>query len=113
MSTENKFAKMLSASNADIKATRAGLIAEATSDEVDSFVAAIKKEKRGLEIKLNNMTDLAADNSYSLRPGSKDFEATKWVKELHQTKMDIKLKTIELEVAEDIRKEWFGVEATA
>ncbi len=107
----NKFASTLSASNADIKSQRATLVAESTSDEVDTLISVLRKEKRALESKLNNLTDLAPDNTYSLRPGSKDFDAAKWVKEYHQTKMDLKLKVIELETAEEIKKEWFTVEA--
>ena len=112
MST-NKFASMLSASNTDIKSTRAEMVAESTSDEVDSFITNLRKEKRALSIKLNNLTDLAPDNTYSLRPGSKDFDATKWVKELHSTKMQLELKSIELKVAEEIKDEWFSAEVEA
>jgi hypothetical protein len=50
---------------------------------------------------------LAPDNTYSLRPGSKDFDASRWMNELHDTKMEIKLKAIELEVANEIKNEWF------
>lgn len=110
MNTTNKFTSTLSASNADIKSARAQLVADSTLDEVDSFISTIRKEKNQLSIKLNNLTDLAPDNSYSLRPGSKDFDAAKWVKELHSTKMQLELKTVELEVAEDIKKEWFTSE---
>jgi hypothetical protein len=104
----NKFAKNLSASNADIKTTRAQSLADETVLEVETFVQTLKKEKLQLQNKLNNLTDLAPDNTYSLRPGSKDFNASKWVKELHSTKMDLKLKIIELEEAEAIYKEWFA-----
>lgn len=104
----NKFAQTLSASNADIKSARAQALSESTVLEVESFIQNLKREKLQLGNKLNNLTDLAPDNTYSLRPGSKDFNASAWVKELHKTRMDLKLKTIELEEAEAIYNEWFA-----
>lgn len=102
-----KFEQMLSASDGKIKETRAKQLADDTILEVDSFINDLKRELSRLNNKLNSLTDLAPDNTYSLRPGSSDFDASKWMKELHETKMDIKLKTIELEVAREIKNEWF------
>ena len=65
------------------------------------------KEKLNLEFKINNLVDMAPETSDSLRPGAKNFDATKWVSELHSLKMQIKLKGIELSEAEAIVKEWF------
>lgn len=113
MSNSNKFTSTLSASNADIKSARAQLLADSTLDEVDSFISVLRKEKNQLSIKLNNLTDLAPDNTYSLRPGSKDFDAGKWVKELHTTKMELSLKTIQLSVAEEIKTEWFTTDTVS
>lgn len=103
----NKFAKTLAASNAEIKETRAKALSDSTVLEVESFIQNLKREKLQLNNKLNNLTDLAPDNTYSLRPGSTDFNPSAWVKELHKTRMDIKLKSIELEEAEAIYNEWF------
>jgi hypothetical protein len=106
----NKFAQTLSASNADIKTTRAQALAETTVLEVESFIQSLKREKLQLNNKLNQLTDLAPDNTYSLRPGSANFNAAEWMRELHKTRMDIKLKGIELEEAEAIYNEWFKAE---
>lgn len=108
----SKFVTMLSASNQDIKSSRAEMIAEETVIEVNQFVSILKKEKMLLKNKIVKLTDLAPDNTYSLRPGGKDFNPTKWVQELHQTKMDLKLKEIELAEAESILTEWFSEETT-
>lgn len=104
----SKFVKTLSASNAEIKEARAKMLADTTVLEVESFVQSLKKEKLELQNKLANLTDLAPDNSYSLRPGSKEFDAKLWIRELHSTKMEIKLKEMELEEAQGIYNEWFG-----
>lgn len=105
-----KFEKMLSASDSAIKETRAKQLAEETILEVDTFINNLKRDISKLNNKLTSLTDLAPDNTYSLRPGSKDFDANKWMIELHETKMDKKLKAIELEVAMEIKNEWFESE---
>lgn len=104
----NKFSSMLSASNDNIKTTRAQSLAEATSLEVEAFISSLKRERNQLNSKLTNLTDLAPDNTYSLRPGAKDFDAAKWVKELHTTRMDLSLLDIKIKEAEAINKEWFS-----
>ena len=106
----SKFVKTLSASNAEIKETRAKMLADTTVLEVESFVQVLKKEKLELQNKLANLTDLAPDNTYSLRPGATSFDPKAWVRELHTTKMEIRLKELELAEAEAIYSEWFGEE---
>ena len=108
----NKFSKMLSASNGDIKTARAQILAESTLDAVDSFVQALKRERNMLRTTLANLTDLAPENTYSLRPGSEKFDASAWVKELHKTTMELQLKEVELTVANNIKKEWFDNSST-
>ena len=104
----SKFVETLSASNQTIKEARAEMIAEETVIEVQQFVSNLKKEKLQLKNKITKLTDLAPDNSYSLRPGGKDFNSAQWVQELHKAKMDLKLKEIALAEAEGIMTEWFG-----
>ncbi len=105
-----KFAKTLAASNGDIKALRAQQLSEQTVIEVEAFLQNLKREKAQLNTRITNLTDLAPDNTYSLRPGAKDFDAVAWIKELHKTRMDLNLKAIELEEAEAIFNEWFKPE---
>lgn len=106
----NKFTEMLSASNADIKQARAEELAESTILEVDAFITNLKREKNQLKTKLRGLTDLAPDNSYSLRPGTKDFNAAKWMSELHGTKMELELLEVKIKLAEEIHAEWFKAE---
>ena len=104
----NKFESKLSAGNKEILSERAKNLSDEVVLEVESFISNLKRERIQLANKLNNLTDLGPDNTYSLRPGSSDFKAASWVKELHQTRMDLKLKTIELEEAQAIYDEWFA-----
>lgn len=104
----NKFATTLSSSNDSIKEARAKSLADTTVLEVESFIQTLKREKNQLTNQINNLTDLAPENTYSLRPGSPNFNAAAWVKELHTTRMNLKLKAIELEEAQAIFDEWFA-----
>ena len=103
----NKFAETLTSSNETIKESRAQMLADETVLEVEALVSSLKKEKLQLKNKIVKLTDLAPDNTYSLRPGGADFDAFQWVAELYQTGLDLKLKEIELAEAKAILKEWF------
>lgn len=103
----SKFAKNLSSSNKEIKESRAQMLAEEVGLEVGQFVGRLKKERLSLRNKINGLTDLGPESKDSLRPIHSDFNAKNWVEELHQAKLDLKLKTIELEEAVAIEKEWF------
>lgn len=109
----SKFAKMLSADSSATLGNRAKNLADSAVLEVESFIANLRKQKLQLNSKLNDLTDLtdlAPENTYSLRPGSADFNPVKWVRELHQTRMDIALKEVELAEAQAIYDEWFSEE---
>jgi hypothetical protein len=63
-----------------------------------------------LKTKINKLTDLAPENTTSLRPGHPDFEPSEWVSNLHQYRMDLALKEVELTEAQAIYDEFFGEE---
>lgn len=108
----SKFAKMISSSNSATLANRASDLAEDVVLELNSFINNLKKEKSKLKSTINKLTDLAPENTTSLRPGHPDFEPAKWVSELHQCRMDLALKEVELAEAEAIYNEYFGEEET-
>lgn len=107
-----KFAKMISASNSATLANRAHDLEEDVSLELNSFINELKKQKSKLKSTINKLTDLAPENTTSLRPGHPDFVPSKWVSELHQCRMDLALKEVELKEAEAIYNEYFGEEET-
>lgn len=108
----SKFVKMISDSNSATLASRAHDLAEDVSLELISFINELKKQKSKLKSTINKLTDLAPENTTSLRPGHPDFEPAKWVSELHQCRMDLALKEVELAEAEAIYNEYFGEEKT-
>jgi polysaccharide deacetylase 2 family uncharacterized protein YibQ len=107
----SKFTNMISASNSATLMSRSEDLAEEVVLELNSFINNLKKEKSQLKNKINKLTDLAPENSTSLRPGHADFEPSEWVKNLHQHRMDLALKEVELTEAQAIYDEYFGEEA--
>lgn len=102
-----KFEQMITASDKNIKDARGKIIAKATRRAAENLVRDLEDEVDKLETEILNLTDLGAESSFSLRPTSKDFNAEEWVNKLHQAKLDVALKKIELEQAEAILTEWF------
>ena len=109
----SKFTEMLSSDNKTTLSKRASDLSEATLIEVDTFMSNLRRERLQLNTKLNNLTDLSPENTYSLRPGGDKFKPEEWMKELHQVNMDIRLKEIEMEIAKEIYAEWFGESSKA
>lgn len=106
----SKFVKNLVQDEVGIKQQRASILAEETKNCQEDLVRDLQREKRNLETKLLNLTDLSPDNTYSLKPGGESFSAQKWVKEMQDTKVKLMNIDIELEVAQNTLKEWFGNE---
>jgi hypothetical protein len=102
-----KFASAIVASDKNIKDARAAIIEKGAKRAAENLVRSLEDEVDELEVSILNLTDLAPDTTYSLRPGGKDFDAEGWVSKLHEAKLEIALKKIELGQAEDILKEWF------
>lgn len=102
-----KFVKSLAQSNDKIKEARAQMLADDTLLEVDTLISNLKRKVNSLKSTINNLTDLAPDNTYSLRPGGKDYNPLKWVTELHQATLDLKIAEIEYDAAVSIKTEWF------
>lgn len=110
MSKLNKFVSTLAASDSTIKESRATILSEQASIAAEQLLSKYRLEKLSLQTKVNALTDLAPEETTSLRPGGKTFDAAKWVTELHSLKMQLKLKQIELDEMETIVTEWFGTE---
>lgn len=104
----NKFLKNLTASNKEIKDSRAALIAEDAEQALKDFVNDSEKEMRDLKRTLMNLEDLSPDTALSLKPVSGDFDAKTWARKIIETKTAIKLKEIDLEITKDTLNEYFG-----
>ena len=103
----NKFTSMLSASNEGIKAERARILGNQASISAGRLVTDLQDQVLILENKVYEMTDFAPETSDSLRPWQ-NFNAATCIKDLHKTRLELRLKRIELNEAETIYAEWFG-----
>lgn len=102
----NKLERMLSADNKAVISARAKNAMEEISAEMATAIANLEKDKREFVKKLTNITDIGPDNTTSLRVVDEGFDACSWLKEIHNLKMDIRLKDIEIKVAKEMSDEW-------
>ena len=106
---DSKFVTQLSRGNKQIKIDRARRIGEACSDAQVKLVMDVKSKIRNKQNRLDEMTDLSADNqSTTTNLISKSFNADDFVKEINDLKVDIANLEVELEVAEETSNEWFA-----
>lgn len=103
----NKFEQLISTTRGAL-ARRAHNVSTAAEIAQQDLLNKLRIEKTQLEAKLMNLTDLAPDNSYSLNPATKDWDATKWAEELQDTKQKIYNITIKIRLAQETYNEYFS-----
>lgn len=81
-----------------------GTAAEVAQSNLVNF---LKNEITKLELKESDLTDFSPETSDSLRPGSKDWDAEKWVKELQETRQNLYDLRIQYKIAQDTYDEYF------
>lgn len=106
----NKFKKLLSQGNDGIYERRVDALATQAEIAQQAIVNKLKQEKSKLEIELINLTDLSPETSDSLRPGSKNWNAQEWAKNIQRVKQELHTIGIQLDLAEETYKEYFGEE---
>lgn len=104
---KNKFIKLISDNGSSTLVRRAETISTAAEVAQQNIVNQLKQEKSRLEMRIINLTDFAPETTDSLRPGDKDWDATKWAKELQETKEELYDVKIQLKIAEDTYNEFF------
>jgi hypothetical protein len=104
----NKFISTLTASNKSIKDARAKMVSEDATDAQQELVRDLKKEKRELERRLMQLSDMGSDSALSLQVVKDTFKASDWAKEIQSIKVELANKTVELQLAEETFNEWFG-----
>ena len=107
----SKFFNNLTASNKQIKESRAKLIAEDAEQALKDLVNDLTKEVRDLKRKQMDLEDLSPDSIGSLKPGGDNFDPKEWALSIVGTKLELIMKQEELDNAENVLKEYFGNEA--
>jgi len=104
----NKFKELIIKSGPEIKAQRAQTLADATFRKQTALVNKLKDELAEIDLQIEQITDIAPTNTYSLKPGGKSFDPSKWVEELHRLKRERYNTEIDLSIAVETLNSWFG-----
>lgn len=104
---KNKFTTNLTLSNKGIKEKRASLLGDDAHDAQQDLVRELSSEVRDLERTIMNLEDLSPDSTTSLLPAKGGFDAKKWVVEMQESKVALKMKKVELNVAKATLAEYF------
>lgn len=106
----NNFEKNLTASNKEIKATRAKRVSQQAELAQDDIVRNLKREELELETKLENLEDLSPSSALSLNPIEGDFNAKEWCRKVQEIKIELLNKQIEYKVAKETYDKYFKEE---
>jgi hypothetical protein len=102
----NKFESLITSTDSALarRASNIAITAEIAQQEV---VNSLKVEKAKLESDLMNLTDLAPNSKFSLRPGTKDWDPKTWAANLQNVKVKLHSTNIMLKLAEETYTEYF------
>lgn len=106
----NKFTKLISNTGNDTLKRRAENIAQTAEIAQQNLVNSLKQKKAEINLLIENLTDLAPEDTDSLRPGNKDWDPKVWVTELQKAKEDKYTIEIQLKLAQETFNEYFGKE---
>ena len=104
------FYKTLTASNKDIKANRAAIIAEDVEMYQNQLIETLKLKTRECNRKIMNLEDLSGDSIVSLNHVKDNFKADEWVNQMQALKVELANLEIELEIAQETYNTYFSEE---
>lgn len=104
----NKFVQNLTKNETGIKEARAKIVGEQAENAQSELINTLKREKNGLNLKLDQLQDLAPNDTTSLVvAGGKTFDPQRWVRDIQDAKVELATKEIELDIAQKTYDEWF------
>lgn len=103
-----KFLQMMSQNDSKTLQARAASINQQAEIAQTNLVNALKQQKAQLELEVQNLTDFAPESTQSLRPGTSNWNPTEWTKKLHNTKVELYETNVQLKIAQETYKEFFG-----
>ena len=106
----NKFQKTIAADSGSTLNKRAKLLVSSVENKMAQKIFDIKNSKNEIEMQIEQLTDVAPENTYDLRPGGKNFNPENWVDGIIKLKTELYTLNIELKIAEDVKEEWFNEE---
>lgn len=103
-----KFLNLMSQNDSRTLKARASQLDVQANIAYTNIVQNLKNEIANVEIQIQNLTDFAPDSTQSLRPGTTNWDPQKWAQSLQAAKTRLYELNIELKIAENTYKEFFG-----
>lgn len=103
---QNKFMQALTQNVSNLKAARARLLSDSARLVAESRLNDLKAAKASLEMEIEKHSDLAPTEVTSTR-FVENFDAKKWVNDLHEMNRKMYDLEIELKIAQDLYDTWF------
>jgi len=107
----NKFQKTIAASNESTLTNRAKLLVSSVENQMSQKIFAVKNKINDVKMQIEQLTDVAPENTFDLRPGGTNFDPEAWVTKIVKLKTELYTLSVELEIAVEIEKEWFKDES--
>lgn len=110
--TQSLLAKM-TGSNSEILAGRAGIVNEQARLAQTGLIDKFKGKLNALNLRFNDLTDLAPTNSTALKIETKlTTDPEGWVTEIHELQVQIALVEDDIKIAQETYDAWFPKEET-
>ena len=106
-----KFLEMMSQNDSKALVARAGQIDTQARIAQAAVIQDFKNKIAETEIDIQNLTDFAPDTTQSLRPGVKGWNPNNWAADLQSAKVKLYELNVELKIAKETYKEFFGDES--
>lgn len=97
---------ILSPDTNSIRLRRAESLVKKIGLEQRALINNLEREETDLASKLDDLADLAPNDTTSLRFGEKDFDAAKWVGEVQSTKERLETTKFKLKIARETLAEF-------
>jgi hypothetical protein len=104
----NKFQKLIADNSSATLKRKAESVATQADIAQQTIVNNLKCKVSELKLQVENLTDFAPGNTYSLRPGTENWKPSDWAIELQRTKWDLYLAEQQLKIAQDTYNEYFS-----
>jgi len=106
-----KFQQIVASTGKDVLDKRAQIVFNATKAAMQDHVTGLERRRDALELDLLNLTDLSVETNDSLRPGSKNFNAGKWVEEVCAITKELALLNDDIAIAQEVNTEYFEAQS--
>jgi len=103
----NKFQSLIQANSKETLSNRAKLLVSSTENKMAQVIFEMEITVNELKMQIEQLTDVAPENTYDLRPGGKGFDPAKWVNSLIDFKNKLYALELKLEIAKEAQSEWF------